>query len=184
VLAINSDEVFMLGFLKKALPWISAAATCNVPALTQLAANAVSNAVGKDVDASEEAIAAAVAGAKPEEIAALKQQEVDFALKMQQLGFQHQEELEAIAAGDRSNARAREIALRDRIPAILAIAVTGGFFGLLFVLLRWAPPQQNEALLNISLGSLGTAWVAIISYYFGSSAGSERKSEIIAEIKR
>jgi len=101
---------------------------------------------------------------------------------MQHLGFQHQEELEAIAAGDRSNARAREIALRDRIPAILAIAVTAGFFGLLFFLLRWAPPKQNEALLDITLGSLGTAWVAIISYYFGSSAGSERKNEIIAKM--
>jgi hypothetical protein len=172
----------MLGFLKKALPWISAAAMCNVPALRQLAANAVSNAVGKDIDASEEAIAQAVACASPEEVEKLKQQEAEFALKMQHLGFQHQEELETIAAGDRSNARAREIALRDRIPAILAIAVTGGFFGLLFVLLRWAPPKQNEALLNITLGSLGTAWVAIIGYYFGSSAGSERKNEIIAKI--
>ena len=164
----------MLGFLKKALPWISAAATCNVPALTQLAANAVSNAVGKNVDASEEAIAAAVAGAKPEEVAALKQQEADFALKMQHLGFQHQEELEAIAAGDRSNARAREIALRDRIPAILAIAVTAGFFGLLFFLLRWAPPKQNEALLDITLGSLGTAWVAIISSSARAAQGGDK----------
>lgn len=60
--------------------------------------------------------------------------------------------------------------------------VTCGFFGLLFSLLRWAPPKQNEALLNITLGSLGTAWVAIVSYYFGSSAGSDRKNEIIAKI--
>ena len=169
-------------FLKKALPWISAAATCSVPALTQIAANAVSNAIGKDVDASEDAIAQAVASAKPEEIDALKQHEAEFALKMKHLGFQHQEELESIAAGDRSNARDREIALRDRIPAILAVVVTSGFFGLLFVLLRWAPPKQNEALLNITLGSLGTAWAAIVSYYFGSSAGSEQKNEIIAKM--
>jgi hypothetical protein len=172
----------MIGFFKKALPWISAAATCNVPALTQLAANAVSNAVEKNVEASADEIIQAVASARPEQIEALKQQEADFALKMQQLGFQHEEELETIAASDRTNARAREIALRDRIPAILAVAVTCGFFGLLFSLLRWAPPKQNEALLNITLGSLGTAWVAIISYYFGSSAGSERKNEIIAKI--
>lgn len=171
-----------MGFFRKALPWISAAATCNVPALTQLAANAVSNAVGKNVEASTEEIGRAVASAHPEQIDVLKQQEAEFALKMQQLGFQHAEELENIAATDRGNARAREITLRDRIPAILAVAVTCGFFGLLFSLLRWAPPKQNEALLNITLGSLGTAWVAIISYYFGSSAGSEQKNEIIAKI--
>src|SRR5437763_4663343 len=102
---------------QKALPWISAAVTCNAPALVGLAANAVSNATGKSVEADSAAIADAITGAKPEQIETLKQEEIDFALKIQQLGFQHEEELEELMVEDRANARARQMALRDRIPA-------------------------------------------------------------------
>lgn len=81
------------GFLAKALPWISAAAGGNVPALVALAAKAVGDAVGAPVEAHPEAVAAAVAGATPEQIAQLKQADSDLQAKLQALGFQHAEEM-------------------------------------------------------------------------------------------
>ena len=83
----------MLDFLKKALPWIGAAATGNVPALITMAAKTVGDIIGQDVAPEADAIASAVAGASPEQIAQMRQADNDFKLKMQALGFQHVEEM-------------------------------------------------------------------------------------------
>jgi hypothetical protein len=58
----------------------------------------------------------------------------------------------------------------DRTQAILAYVITVGFFGLLVLLLFLRPPDSNLAMLNIVLGSLGTAWLGAMAYFFGGSA--------------
>lgn len=160
------------GIIKTVLPWIGAAATGNYGALATMAFSEISKHTGASVSNPEEA-EAAVLGATPEQIIALKQSDNDFKAKMQQMGFAHSEDLEKISADDRANARARQISLKDRIPAVLAIGITIGFFGLLIEMMRVAPPEGTKDLLNIMLGSLGTAWVSVVSYYFGSSAAHD-----------
>jgi len=66
------------GFLKKALPWIGAAATGNVPALIAMAAKTVGDTLGVEVSAEPAAISDAVANATPEQIIALKTAEQTF----------------------------------------------------------------------------------------------------------
>jgi hypothetical protein len=66
---------------------------------------------------------------------------------------------------------------RSYLPAILAIAVTLGFFGIL-VGMMLEGFKTSEALM-IMLGSLGTAWTGIIAFYFGSSAGSQAKDDLL-----
>lgn len=160
-------------FLQKVVPWIGAAATGNIPALVALAAKTVSGCVGKEVSPDAESIADAVAGATPDQIAALKQADNDFAAKMQQMNFQHIEDLQKMAYDDTANARARQMTLRDRIPAILSIGITVGFFGLLSVMMSHVLPSGNDKIIDIMIGALGTAWVQVISYYFGSSAAHD-----------
>ncbi|HJV48063.1 MAG TPA: hypothetical protein VJ549_02190 [Geothrix sp.] len=147
-----------------------------------IAGLALTKALGVSDDAAkdETTMAAAIQGASPDQLLALKKADQDFAVQMQKLGFENVEALEAIAAGDRANARDREVKTKDWVPKALAIAITLGFFTLLFFLLRHEPPKESRDILNIMLGSLGSAWVGVVTYYFGSSAGSARKTELMA----
>lgn len=114
-----------------------------------------------------------------EQILALKLQEETFMLKMKELDINSVRDLENIAAQDRASARQREVATGDTTPKILAYGVTLGFFGILAYMLRNEVPATTRDILNVMLGSLGTAWVAVITYYFGSSAGSKGKDELL-----
>lgn len=147
-----------------------------------LAVEAIGNALGLN-DATESSIKQALQGATSADILALKKAEQEFTLKMQELGYKNVADLEAIAAGDRSSARAREMAVRDKTPSVLAFVVTVGFFGVLGYLISEGVPKEGGEALLVMLGSLGTAWTGIIAYYFGSSAGSARK-DIIAGMSK
>lgn len=165
-------------FLSTILPWIGAAVTGGVPALVGMAASTVGQVLGVSVGGSAKDIAAAVTGATPEQMLALRKADADFAVQMQAMGFQNEQELARVAAGDRASARDREKTLRDRTPSILAGVVTVGFFGVLSYLISHGVPLEGGEALLVMLGSLGTAWTGIIAYYFGSSAGSARKDVI------
>ena len=54
-------------------------------------------------------------------------------------------------------------------------------FGLLSALMIWGIPKGNEAIIYLMVGSLGTAWIQAISYFFGSSKGSKAKDEQIKQ---
>ena|SRR5438128_262025 len=176
---MNVSHVFRTAF-----PFISAAASLGGP-LGTMAANAIGQALGVE-NVTPEGIPDAIALATtkdPDALLKLKQIEVDFALRMKVLGYESAEKIEAIEAEDRANARAREMAVRDKIPAILALSVTGGFFSLLWLIAFHEIPMSSEKIIDIMIGSLGSAWIGIVTYYFGSSAGSADKSRTIAAMK-
>ena len=134
-----------------------------------------------DLPKRQEAVAAAVASASPESLLALKQADEQFQISMAQLGFADAEALAKLTNEDRDSARKREIAVRDWTPETLAVGVTVGFFGLLGYMCHWSVPAASEKVLDIMVGSLGTAWVSIIAYYFGSSTGQARGQELLAQ---
>ena len=112
-----------------------------------------------------------------EQIAAVRQAEIKLKQRSEELGI----DLEQIHAKDRDSARQLQIQTKSRVPGLLAILITLGFFGILVGMLTGAlqASGNNEALL-ILLGALGAAWGAVVNFYYGSSRGSESKNEMLA----
>lgn len=166
------------------IPWKKILGTV-APALATAAGGPLAGAAVKAIaskvlgkpEATQDEVEAAVVGADSETLLKLRELDQQFAKDIRAAGIR----LEEIEAEDRANARAREISVRDRTPAALALLITGGFFGTLgWMLVNGKPATGGDALL-VMLGALGGAWASVCSYYFGSSAGSKLKTEALAK---
>jgi len=170
--------------LKKSFPFLSAAASLGGP-LGTMAAAAVGKALGLDKppagtsDSISNAIALAMAD--PAQRAAILEAERQFQLQMAELGYKDAEELAAIAAKDRDSARNREIQVKDKMPAILGLSVTVGFFSLVGLMAFHPFPEQTKDVFLILVGALTVGWKDVMGYYLGSSAGSDRKTDLLAQ---
>lgn len=144
--------------------------------LAGVATKALSDALLGRPDGSEEEVATALTAGGMDALAKIREAEAAFKVRMRELDI----DLEKVHQADRANARQRESSTGDSwTPRILAFVVTIGFFGVLGFLLSWGKPEQGGDALLVMLGSLGTAWTAIVSYYYGSSAGSAEKTAIL-----
>jgi len=159
-------------------PWIG---TALGGPLGAMAVQAAADALGIS-DKTVDAVKQALSGATPEQMLALKQADQNFALKMQELGFKQLADLEAIAAGDRKDARALQGATRSIVPAMLSGLVTIGYFGILVGLLKgWLTVTDNSQAMLLMLGSLSTGWGVVMAFWFGTTAASGRKTELLAQ---
>jgi hypothetical protein len=148
--------------------------------LAGMATRAISDALLGKPDGTEDELIDAAAKASPDQLLALKKAEQDFAVRMRELEI----DLQRIDAADRNSARDREVKTGDVTPRALAAAVTLGFFGVLGYMIAYGLPSQGGEALLVMLGTLGTAWGGIVSYYFGSSAGSKEKSDAMNRMTR
>ena len=160
-----------MNWLEQIAPTI---ATCLGGPLAGLAVTALSKLFGVAPDEVKGMIADNKLSA--EQIAAVKLEEIKFKEQTQALGLN----FEQLAVEDRKSARDMQTTTQSLIPPVLSILVTFGFFGILAYLMV-SPADTSNTPLMIMLGSLGTAWTGIIAFYFGSSAGSRAKDQMLFE---
>jgi len=190
----------MNDFLQKVLPWLGAAATGGVPALVVMAAKTVSEALGADIKPEAGAIASAVAGATPEQIAALKDKDNEFMLRMQALGFQNTQEMaklalqaDAATMADVQDARAKHAQNANvfRLGVVIlltfAIMVALSLWGS-YLLLSGGITVKDVGIVAAVFGFLGSlvGYAAanaqqVVSFFFGSSKGSSDKTDTLAK---
>jgi len=144
--------------------------------LAGVAVKTLSNALFGHEDATEQQISEAMASATPDQLAAIKKIDADFKVQMKGLDI----DLERIAAGDRDSARQMQRDTKDWTPKVLAFFITFGFFGALVWILVFGIPKTGMEVILMMLGSLSTAWTGVIQFYFGSSAGSKEKNNLLA----
>lgn len=174
-----------IAFVRKALPWLGTVASiAGVPGaapVVAIASRILSTHLNAPVTPETFEKVLTNAFGDPAQQAAALEADREFQKAMQAMGYQHEADMEALAEKDRESARAMQAATHSWIPAFLAIGVTAGFFGLLGLMVFHPLPTSSEKILDIMTGTLGTAFVAIVMFYFGSSAGSERKTELLAQ---
>jgi hypothetical protein len=140
-----------------------------------LASAAISAALGTP-KGDDKAAEAALLTATPDQLLALTKENDAFQVQMKQLGIDEAK----LTFDDTANARAREIAVKDWTPRIIAYLV------ILLVLVAEGsmffvgqPKAMDGVVLGRILGTLDSALMLVLGYYFGSSAGSSNKDSTI-----
>ena len=114
--------------------------------------------------------------ANPEVLQQLKLAEMEFDREMRKLDI----DLEQIAADDRRAARglAKTVGISPQV--VLSVVYMVGYFGVLFMFMtgRLNVPEHFASMFSGLLGVLSAAQVQIMNFWFGSSSGSKRKTEL------
>ena len=146
-------------------------ASCLGGPLAGLAVEAVSKAIGVDPSAVQDTINSGKLTA--DQIASIQSAEIALKAKAQEMNL----DFEQLAVQDRKSARDMQTTTKSFIPPLLALIITLGFFGILIGMMT-GKVTSSDALMLL-LGSLGTAWTGVISFYFGSSASSQNKDALL-----
>jgi len=160
-----------MDWLKQIAPTI---ATAMGGPLAGMAVSAISKAIGVDPDKVGDLISSNKLSA--EQIAQVKIAEIELQKQAQELGLN----FEKLEVEDRKSAREMQATTRSIVPPALAAIITVGFFSILIMMMIGKVDGNNPTILMM-LGSLSTAWTGIVAYYFGSSAGSQAKTDLLSK---
>jgi hypothetical protein len=128
-------------------------------------------------DATQDKIAKVVTNGQmtPEQIAGIKELELRFQNDEKERGFRYAE----LEFKDRDSARQREMQTKDYTNRVLAYTIVGSFIAMVgAALLGYA--KVESALAGTLVGYLSAKAEQVLAYYFGSSAGSQAKTDLLA----
>lgn len=160
--------------------------------LAGAAVGALASAFGLGANAGPDDITQVVqaGGMTPEIIAQVRARDQEHAEKIQQMGIDlaklnadHEASMAQTDAADRDSARKREIAVRGATtPALAWLVVTASVaLGAAVVTGYVTKDPQQGTLVGTVIGYVFSEAKQVLAYYFGSSVGSDRKTELLAQ---
>ena len=169
--------------LKALAPTVASAL---VGPLGGLAVTAIGNAMGVDAPTQTKIADAFTAGQlKPEDIAKIKQLELEFKTHESDMGFKYADleyQTEALAVKDRDSARGMATATHSASPSILTWIVVGLTLAAEGMLLfNQVPPGADPIIIGRVLGTMDSELIMVLSFWFGSNSNSQRKTELLAQ---
>lgn len=169
-----------LSTLKRLAPTVASAF---LGPLGGVAVSAVGELLGIP-DATQEAIANALQTGQltPEQITSLKQLEMQYQDNEKERGFKYAElefKTNELVVKDRTSARDMQVATHSKMPAVITIMVTLGFFGVLTSLLMNSEYRANEVVL-VMVGQLSAVWGACVAFYVSTTYSSANKNQLLA----
>jgi len=161
------------GLIKSVAP---TAATLLGGPLAGLAVKALGDAMGIS-DATQEKIESALQSGQlaGEQLAAIKLAEQNLKLELKKLDIN----LEEIHAKDRDSARKLQAETKSWVPAALTVLTIGGFFWLLIGAAMGEFKLTGSDVMMLLLGVLARETAGVYQFWFGSSSGSQRKTDML-----
>ena len=159
-----------MDWLKSIAPTI---ATALGGPLAGLAVNAVSSALGIDPDKVQDTINSGKLTA--DQIASIQPAELALKQRAQELGL----DFEKLAVAVRASARQMQISTQSYVPPTLSIMIVLAWAIVQWFLLTHIIDSSMRELIARVLGTLDGALMLVLSFYFGSSAGSQAKDTMI-----
>lgn len=143
--------------------------------LAGVAVKAIASGFGKP-EAKENEVADIIAAGDPQTLVQLREINTKFEKDMAALDI----DLERLASEDRANARDREVRMGgDWTVRILAYTIVGSFCALVFSVL-FGQVTAESTIAGAVIGYLSAKAEQVVAYYFGSSAGSKHKTDILS----
>lgn len=111
-----------------------------------------------------------------DQIAAIKLKEMELVSEEKERGFRYAD----LEFKDRDSARKREAATGDKVNRNLAYFIVGAFVAMVGCTLAGLA-QIDTVMAGTLIGYLSAKAEQVLSYYFGSTTGSARKTELLAQ---
>ena len=141
-----------------------------------LAVDAIGKALGLS-NATQDTIKEVISSGSmtPEQVAAIKQAEIDLKVRMKELDIK----LEEVQAADRASARKMLTESGSWVPAALSVVTVGGFFILLLGAATNHFQLTGSDVMMLLLGVLARETASVYQFWLGSSSGSRQKTEMM-----
>ena len=159
-----------MDWLKSIAPTI---ATAMGGPLAGMALEAVSKAIGVDPSEVQNTINSGKMTA--EQIASIQTADIALKARAQEMGL----DFEKLAVADRSSARQMQMTTGSFIPPILSIMIVVAWSAVQYFLLTHVIDPTMRELIARVLGTLDGALMLVLSFYFGSSSGSQAKDSLL-----